>query len=35
MSGRIHPSVQAAVAAVEPESDLLVARPDEPPTAVV
>lgn len=35
MSGRIHPSVQAAVAAVEPESDLLVTRPDEPPTAVV
>jgi SulP family sulfate permease len=35
MSGRIHPSVQAAVAAVEPASELLVARPDEPPTAVV
>ena len=35
MSGRIHPSVQAAVAAVEPESELLIARPDEPPTAVV
>lgn len=35
MSGRIHPSVQAAVAAVEPGSDLLVARPDEPPTAVL
>jgi SulP family sulfate permease len=35
LEDRIHPSVQAAVAAAEPDSELLNVRDDEPPTAVV
>jgi SulP family sulfate permease len=35
LEDRIHPSVQAAVAAAEPDSELLQVRDDEPPTAVV
>lgn len=35
MSGRIHPSIEAAIATVEPDSELLHADPAEMPTAVV
>jgi sulfate permease, SulP family len=35
MSGRIHPSIQSAIAAIDPDSHLLHSAPDEPPTAVV